>query len=645
MLTYSRGGWLVVPLIAAAYLIFIPRVKRVEAFWVMAVIFTVAALSTPLLARAYLAEQGFRAWLLVFAGTAVILLLQYFMFEVYRKIRPAIVISVIGAIALALLLIPAFYVFSTFSQPLELSDEGRKTIEDRPAVKPGTEYTLSAELTGNWSVLIGGQKDDGFRVLLLEDSGEAKVSESKEFIFDVPEDVRSIYVTFENNEGSLVLGDVTLTGAGKSKQLNFTWNRLVPDLLYRRFFGFKIQERNVQERLVFFKDAVEIIKDYPLLGLGGHGWKSRYFQYQSERYSTTEVHNHFLQVWIETGLAGFLLFLGIWLSFLYSTYRVLRVSEDSEKKVLAVAVAAAVMAVVTHSLYDFTLSLGAIGLFVWSLMGVTRSMLPVTEKEQWKPYINILAVGIAACLFIFVVNLSLGHSAYKKGSALLRSDLGRAVKTLESAVKYDRFDPEIRVTLAEVYEDIGVQAGSSSYHYKAEEQLSRAIALDRYNPRYHNLKGVFFVRTGNFAVGVEYLDNASRMQPFYNTHYIISVQAALHIAKLYFSEGDTETARQYLTKALPVEERMAEYFSDTGALAISLGEVHYLLGNYEKAIDYLEVAYENKKDRAVAAVILALIYDSRDDIELSGKYYQQALEWDTASADLYESLKVYQKQK
>ncbi|MGI6423707.1 MAG: O-antigen ligase family protein [Tepidanaerobacteraceae bacterium] len=68
---------------------------------------------------------------------------------------------------------------------------------------------------------------------------------------------------------------------------------------------------------------MKIIKEYPILGTGGGGWKAIYQAYQSYRYFTTEVHSFFLQLWVETGTVGLLALLALWITTLFAGYKTL----------------------------------------------------------------------------------------------------------------------------------------------------------------------------------------------------------------------------------------------------------------------------------------------------------------------------------
>lgn len=58
-------------------------------------------------------------------------------------------------------------------------------------------------------------------------------------------------------------------------------------------------------RFIYSRDALKLLKDSPVLGIGAGGW--RYYQYgvQSTGYSVNYVHNGVIQLWLDYGIAGF----------------------------------------------------------------------------------------------------------------------------------------------------------------------------------------------------------------------------------------------------------------------------------------------------------------------------------------------------
>lgn len=84
--------------------------------------------------------------------------------------------------------------------------------------------------------------------------------------------------------------------------------RLLPHSLQQRLlFNFD----TFSERVLYWKDALAHWDEFSFTGLGGKAWRIFMYRIQSSPYLTSEVHNSYLDVWIEMGLLGllFILFL------------------------------------------------------------------------------------------------------------------------------------------------------------------------------------------------------------------------------------------------------------------------------------------------------------------------------------------------
>ena len=90
------------------------------------------------------------------------------------------------------------------------------------------------------------------------------------------------------------------------------------------------QNNSFTSRADFYRWGLAIVKDHPVVGAGADGWNALYHQYQDYLTYTTEVHNHFLQVWVETGTIGFITFISIWLLLLITVYRVYKIKKKNK---------------------------------------------------------------------------------------------------------------------------------------------------------------------------------------------------------------------------------------------------------------------------------------------------------------------------
>ncbi len=96
-----------------------------------------------------------------------------------------------------------------------------------------------------------------------------------------------------------------------------------------------------QARLAYYKGALRLIRDYPLLGVGAGGWQIVCEQYVG--LYTKYVHNYFLQILCDVGLIGFITFVSFIGSVIYAFVKAK--SKDWHALVI-------ILSIMMHSLID-----------------------------------------------------------------------------------------------------------------------------------------------------------------------------------------------------------------------------------------------------------------------------------------------------
>lgn len=92
---------------------------------------------------------------------------------------------------------------------------------------------------------------------------------------------------------------------------------------------------STQQRLRFYKSALESIKQYPFFGVGIGNWKLHATEYDKPfmvDYTVPyHVHNDFLEVFAELGIIGFILYFGIFVWLFFLIFKVIKSREFSKK--------------------------------------------------------------------------------------------------------------------------------------------------------------------------------------------------------------------------------------------------------------------------------------------------------------------------
>ena len=127
---------------------------------------------------------------------------------------------------------------------------------------------------------------------------------------------------------------------------------LVAGLFGRRFV---LAASEFQERLVYYSDALRIVRDHALLGVGGDGWRSVQYGYQSACYSVGLVHSYPLQVVLDAGVVAAVGFILVLAAFGRAVLRGLRESFPERRDVLCLGVSCVTL-LFGHNLLDLSLA-------------------------------------------------------------------------------------------------------------------------------------------------------------------------------------------------------------------------------------------------------------------------------------------------
>lgn len=100
-------------------------------------------------------------------------------------------------------------------------------------------------------------------------------------------------------------------------------------------FSFSIDEDStMQSRFQFWRLAINMFINKPILGYGWFGFRYKYNLYlydpsiRSARYRLLDCHNVYLQILAETGLVGFVLYMTITVYFFVNTFSMIRKNSD-----------------------------------------------------------------------------------------------------------------------------------------------------------------------------------------------------------------------------------------------------------------------------------------------------------------------------
>lgn len=145
-------------------------------------------------------------------------------------------------------------------------------------------------------------------------------------------------------------------------------------LFHDRFFLI-FETSGDRDRLLYWKAAIKMIQEHPLLGTGVGTFMANFSKYLPNLYPAY-AHNCYLQIFAETGVFSLLAFVAFVASFIYLGIKKFIVSKDY----LLLGLLTGVVGFLVHSFFDTDLYSLSLAILFWVLVGLIFARLRVTNK-------------------------------------------------------------------------------------------------------------------------------------------------------------------------------------------------------------------------------------------------------------------------
>lgn len=373
-----------------------------------------------------------------------------------------------------------------------------------------------------------------------------------------------------------------------------------------------LQGSSFVSRWAMYVDAAQIIKDNPLLGTGAGGWNLLYHQYQDFLYWTTEVHNHLLQVGVETGIPGMLIWLGLFIALAYYIYRIKKSGIDDQGKVLVWGVGTAIFALGAHSLIDFDLSIPSLQILFFTLLGLMASAFragnlvnrPKSNRVLWA------GVGVSVVLFLFSGSLITAMLMWNQGAKMVEAgNYERVLIQFQKASMFDPFNSQYQAAQARIYAQLyASKAGgesltprwySSAVHHAVLAELKSpydALLMSELSGTYGLL--------GSSEDAIRLYERVVKLNPWDINAYNNLATVYANRAILHLEAGDLPTANKYLELVLMIPDRINQQaakvsedlrpmwsgapLAPDSTTTYIIAQAHYYQGEYQVALQEFE---------------------------------------------------------
>lgn len=603
ILTYSRGMWLIYPIILVIYFAFINREYKLRTIKYN-VVTNIISVPSAFLFASKMQEQNpvkLIGILLISMGLVTIIAMISFKFE---KLIDKISLKKVVTITILIVIISFWGVFFvlTSTEPVLLENNTEKNKwtsfgRELYSLDLSDKYTLEFECEskneenkpyiGRVQILAADTENkilgNVLDYYINEIDGEEIKHETntkfikklkynievqiKEADFNINE-IDSLKIYFQNyyaNTYIKIKKAAILNYSGQIVENIKLKHKYIPEDIAKRFESIHLKNTSADSRVLFQKDALKIIKQNFIMGTGGGGWKTLYRKEQSYNYASLEAHNYYIQQFIEVGFLGVLIFISFTIFLFKDSYKIYKkISKHTIKEynfidycIINKSLIVAIISILMHASLDFDLSICAFTMILFGILGLVSVDFYATNifKLKLKNFnlmkiINISNISIIFISLTIVVSIKVGSINAKIASKIFENDMDKSLYKLELASHFDFFNVDYKKDLSKIYLEKFKETKDDKYLDKSQVLMKKSIDISKYNFDTLKTAGYYYLSLGNIEKGLDLVDRLVEIQPLNIEAYKVKCDAYLYAFSYYINNlNDRSKAKEIIEYA------------------------------------------------------------------------------------------------
>ncbi|PAD71895.1 O-antigen ligase family protein [Paenibacillus campinasensis] len=438
--------------------------------------------------------------------------------------------------------------------------------------------------------------------------------------------LESVLSTWSEKRGAslwLPIGSVVIGGVLIFLFIGTSLKNILPQNISVRLENINFNQHSVLERFTFYKDAMKVLADYPIIGAGGGAWASLYEQYQNNPYTSRQAHNFFLQYLIEVGVLGFLVFMAF-IIFIFYKYIRGYVQQDTDGKNSHFLYLIIVLSILLHSILDFNLSYVFMGILVFlGLAGMAAAMDSRPVKKWTLPesaargaFSAVVGIGAIIVLITSIRYVQAADAAMDARRLAQTSNSFEEIKApLDKDLSIRSSHPDSVLLLSSLYYTGYRQTQEEGFYNLAVDLLNRALEDEPYNKfmLLRLIEGYELKQQPELAYEV-LINNAYKFKWDIEWYEKI-IHQGYDLGSKALGTGDIATKDQYFKQAtdafaevqagirhletLPEGQLQGRPFENTPDMILNAGKMYYMMNQPQEAADALKLGIQEDLSQTI----------------------------------------------
>jgi len=384
----------------------------------------------------------------------------------------------------------------------------------------------------------------------------------------------------------------------------------------------QLEHSSSYSRIRLWSSSIDMIKSSPVAGIGLNNFQLEYPKFQ--KYSSLNdseigyfvlvkrAHNEFIQVWIELGIGGFILFFIILYLIVRSCFGAARKATNDFQKWTITALSIGIMSMIILSLVSFPFQMPVSAFLFWMFAGLVEiyankeNQNYLSKKSQNKTRGSLRYVEGVILLLIVVISFIF---TYKEGFAsyFFRKGFDK-FKTNDQSQALVSFNKSLDLRPHNYLTNF-MQGESLSLLNRKEEAInaySESLVYSNYHLSHYNLATIY-VEQNQYENAITELEDCILVYPYFEDAIVL-------LGELYLYDN------RNMLKAQTLFNETLRINSNNENARQGLGVLYWRLGDSDRAKQNLFMALNTNAENATALKTLSMIYFDEQDYENSFKY-------------------------
>ena len=282
------------------------------------------------------------------------------------------------------------------------------------------------------------------------------------------EDTAVIYINIKNDDKN---AEFIINGTKINDEQFILEYKFLPTNVVDKISNISFNNKSAWERFTFVNDALKIIKENWIFGVGYNAWQTMQYGVQDYNYYSQEVHNFLIQIFLENGLIGFVSCIGVFIYIINKTYKEAKKENIDMSKISYLL---GINFLLVHSLFDFNMSFFYVSFIIFILISIISSQ----ENNEKEIKINgIIFYIVFIIMSIVTIYVAIVKNNFNKESEMLKVNSVRTEEVIFST--YNELIPFDREVRNRYYKSLNNQEDNNVIEMK--NILEKNILTERYD--------------------------------------------------------------------------------------------------------------------------------------------------------------------